>query len=113
MSVQQRSLGLMTVSMPRSEKVSTYSARLILVMLLGTPTWVAYIEMMRFSSSMSVRVTTASVEVIPSARRMSCRLPSALMMVALGSRAASSSQRAMSCSMILTVMPLERRRRAR
>lgn len=71
MSVLHSALGLMNVSMPMLLKASTYSVRFTFVMTFGTPMWLAYMEMMRFSSSIFVNVMTASVELMPSAARMS------------------------------------------
>ena len=102
----------MNVSMPMLLKASTYSVRFTFVMTFGTPMWLAYMEMMRFSSSIFVNVMTASVELMPSAARMSCREPSASMMTALGSSSASSTQRSWFCSMILTPSPACRQRMA-
>lgn len=63
-------------------------------------------EMIRFSSSMSVRVTTASVRARPSLSSTYRLEPSAWMTVALGSTSASSSQRSSSISMSFTSTPV-------
>ena len=62
-------------------------------------------EIIRFSSSKSVRVTTASVFASPSVSRIFLSEPSAFMIVAFGRFSESSWQRAGSFSMSYTSTP--------
>ena len=66
-SVALSSLGLTVESIPHRWNIASYSARLILVMVLGVPISQAYIEIIKFSSSMPVSGITASASEIPSA----------------------------------------------
>ena len=96
-----------------SANMPLYSRRLTLVTTLGTPFAPAYMEMTMFSSSMPVRVTTASVAPMPSLSSSALEEPSPSTTAAFGSCSAKLAARAGLFSMIFTLMPALSRRSAR